>query len=1169
MTYAIHSKKLKSAAGDVYLAGIAITAMEEGESMSTWSRLENPVSLGPDVIIDADAIASPLTPPPPADSPISRRRPTSPPPQQGSNDYPNDVHSKGRALLGCLPPKIIERILYIVDANSFASLALLNSEWWRVSNLPELYRYHLHSCINAGLVNNGNVQYPWESEDLWTLKRRFAREARRNLFDSFLRPQKTLVNLISASTSSSSAFPQGEAFRFTFSANGRQLLALSSSRICVIDLSTEPISVSYELKTLRRPVAATILDNASLLAVVSSKHQANIYRLLNDNVKLIQSITLDNVPRTISLSPEGTVLAIAYDGGIEVHALGERALATDRRAVRCFDIDMLSFSGDGLMLVGSSNNPLEARMVSISPPLYVDPDSELPSPELQSRMWTTQMLSPHITIGYNNTALIPSKVAGESATWVVGYDTQLQVFRLGQIDDPRAGFTYFVGPGGDGQVKEPGPSFVPTASCNGELLVLGFQGSGIWLYGIPDVSDRPSTSNVTVERDWGYHQARTNSQRLNKVIAPPSHLVHGRSLPSMDDIAITKWVDSAKQGTPGKQGFQRLVAAAPGGVSPLFGGMGSDHLPVDGGRIVIYDFARSPTDGKTVNVTIEVGEAKPIPLPERDSTLDVEVELERRRTQVNRRGGLGQNRNAVIERSATLARHRASIGSTHVEPTTPTRVHRNSISQPSSPTDPNLVADFQTVDSTYSNTQPRSQDILSRAATAAAANRGRHRYQNARYPQSVASTNRRLLIPHESDADNWVPPPPPYTPNADGPLPEHIQRTLLPSMTEPLPQGNNMNHRQQLRRTQTSRLESMTHSAMQRTRSTMERISAPKPRPRRSPASGDDNPFRENIFLPEPPNDRAVVPEGVPQMVSPSLDWPAPRPARRLDNYPSAPPGLIEDSSAGFSHFSVLPQRLSINTQVPTTSPESTPSGFAHVTSAENSSGRPSALSGSALQERLERPTPPTPIDSSQSNAMPARSTDRNGPTHHLVHGPHALPSPSTSEPHIVMRQVNNATAAPQNFIAGRIDSREPNANIFRPEQSESSRPSHSGSGNRRNSPPRAGRSNSSPTITKPQAISTPHLQSNELRRMETIYSIRPNHQVHRSRPRSQDMPRRKPVAGGTFFDRHTGRIISGSQSDAGVGQLARTEDMRERVTEWSQANAEKKKKRDSRCSIM
>src|SRR5271168_1988137 len=141
------------------------------------------------------------------------------------------------------------RILWAVDADTFASAVLLNRQWNSASQKIELYAHHLSRCPSFALTNNV-ITGPFRRNDLFRLKTKFAAEVRRNLFAAYLRPRETVVNIISISASSSTAFPGGEAFRFAFSPNGQALLALSSSRIFVIDVTADPIVVRRELKTL-------------------------------------------------------------------------------------------------------------------------------------------------------------------------------------------------------------------------------------------------------------------------------------------------------------------------------------------------------------------------------------------------------------------------------------------------------------------------------------------------------------------------------------------------------------------------------------------------------------------------------------------------------------------------------------------------------------------------------------------------------------------------------------------------------------------------------------------------------------------------------------------------------------------------------------------------------
>lgn len=163
--------------------------------------------------------------------------------------------------------------------------------------------------------------------------------------------------------SSSTAFPQGEAFRFAFSPNAQMILCISSSRIVVLDVTSDSAAVKHELKIWRRPLNATILDDGSLLAVVSSDHQINIYSLTNEEASLIQDLKLTEVPRALALSPSGGVLAVAYSDKIEMYAIREGALTTERRAVRCDGVDAISFSSDGVMLIGSSSQSASSSQI--------------------------------------------------------------------------------------------------------------------------------------------------------------------------------------------------------------------------------------------------------------------------------------------------------------------------------------------------------------------------------------------------------------------------------------------------------------------------------------------------------------------------------------------------------------------------------------------------------------------------------------------------------------------------------------------------------------------------------------------------------------------------------------------------------------------------------------
>ncbi|KAL4875961.1 hypothetical protein BJY04DRAFT_232088 [Aspergillus karnatakaensis] len=671
---------------------------------------------------------------------------------------------------GRLPRTVIEHILYVADACTFASLSLLNRKWRRASDSPLLYRHHLSQCPSFALCQKVTGEEPPHNNDLTLLKRQFFTEIKRNGFEVFFRPHQTLIKLISTSMSSSTAFPHGEAFRFTFSQNGQLILCISSSRIVVLDVASSPAAVKYELKTWRRPLHATILDDGSLLAVVSSSHQVNIYSLSRTEAKLIQNLKLNDVPRALALSPTGGVLAIAYNDMIEVYAIGEGALATERRAVRCAGVDSLSFSSDGVILLGSSDNHHTGNLVTITVPLYGEQDADFSIKDVQIQMWTTQILFPDVVHNYSYACLLPGHTEGEGS-WILGFDNQLGVFRAIGVSKSSSGTTYFVSPMSDDLAEDNAPMMLASSDCEGELIALGFKNSGIWVYGLPDrldiapvsqsngeLQNRPLTaqSQSTILTD-----SQTNFTRLQRAVTRPKVLIKGHKVTDIPGITAAQWV----RHNHSTYEQQRLAAVAPGGVDHTV--FGEEDVPLDGGRVLLLDFARSATNGGMTELVIEIGEAEPVLLREPNSSLDTEVELERRRTRIHRGNSAGLPGRGVRESyPAASSQNRG-------------RPRRNSSYMSASSSD---VADGEIPaipDGPYDNTQPRSQDTLRRAATAAATNR-RRVVQEPRRANQGPPVPPLFQIPHESDADNWVPPPPPYSRDPDAPLPDYLRRTLLP-----------------------------------------------------------------------------------------------------------------------------------------------------------------------------------------------------------------------------------------------------------------------------------------------------------------------------------------------------------------------------------------------------
>ncbi|KAI1491923.1 hypothetical protein F5X96DRAFT_442920 [Biscogniauxia mediterranea] len=701
-----------------------------------------------------------------------------------------------------LPDEIIQQILQLTDPNSFASLVLLNSRWRRISQQPHLYAFHLSRCDSYAASHHAAAPPSATDDDLPRLRRLFAREVKRNLFEAYLRPRRTTIKLISNSISSSSA-PGGEGMQFSPSPCGHHVLAYNSSRIYVIDVRGPELAVERELKILRRPASACILDDASLLAVLSTDMQVDVYDLGQVPPRRKQSLILDNAPRAIALSPCGRVLAAAYEGGIEVSSINPGALPTDRRSVKCDGVDSLAFSLDGTQLLGTTTTSYTPNTVILTAPYY-DPGSQMAEDNMSS-LWTTSILFPNTSRDCSHAVLL-QEASSVEATWTFTYDRSFETFRAVRIDDLRNGTTYFTGP--VPTAASPGPLLpctLPSASYQGELVSAGFEGKDVWLYGIPeDLEALPENNNTGPDSAASPSLHRRSSglsvrspariQETNGCRVPQWQIlcdkfrntfVSGRKVTELCGVSNVKWVSGF--GNTSLQ--ERLIIAARGVLppKPISEEDGIDF--VDGGRMTILDFDYSPSNGRDEDITIEVGTMQPEVLEEEHRDIDTEVAIVRRRTVAQRRGNRG---GGGVMRAATsanrqveaLLRPQTSHGQDSDDPLVPRPMMtaRNHAPTPASDEleDASLEEAQEALDAPYAHASPRSGTTLRRAATAAAVNRQRNPPPPVAGPVEYRRANGRAEHPHESDADNWVPPPPPYSKEDPGvDLPAFLRHSAI------------------------------------------------------------------------------------------------------------------------------------------------------------------------------------------------------------------------------------------------------------------------------------------------------------------------------------------------------------------------------------------------------
>ncbi|MCJ1389924.1 hypothetical protein MMC18_002781 [Xylographa bjoerkii] len=888
-----------------------------------------------------------------------------------------------------LPAEVIEQILYLVDPETFASLVLVSRTWRSASQTPQLYAYHVSRCPSFS-ASNSVISGPFTDESLTRLQKQFVQEIKRNLFEAYLHPKQTTINFISTTTSSAGAFPGGEAFDFTFSPKGRWCLALSSSRIFLINVSSPNISVQRELKVVRRPLSAAILDNGKRLAVLSTNHKVNIYDISEQPPKFIRSLMLDNPPHTITLSPKGEVLAAAYDGGVEVHSLAENALATDQRAVKCDRVDALAFSSDGTMLLGTTQTSKSPNTVILSAPYFTDADQDIPHTDLISHMWTSQILFPNSSRDCSHATLLPHQPDGD-ASWTLTYDRVFESFRAVRTEDLRNGTTYFTGPKAEKKQRERSksrlvPCTLPSISDHGELVAAGFLGNEVWMYGIPENLDITASSNMEDNSQGALSAGPSTPTTAN---APATILVQSQNQETSETERLPRWqvlVDKYRNvfakgrrvaQVPGVSGLcwvahddegkgprylsERLVVAAPGGVSGPSDLEQEELASVDGGRLVVLDFDRTAQDGKSEEVTIEVGDIKPEMLQEENMDMATEIALVRRRTVAQRRD--------VMPRTSVFDALRSLPGGGEV-PAVPPLPESSSVGfgldstateaesgdnrdvSPGSPAEGvSLEEAADALDGPYSHTHPRSRNTLYRSATAVAANRRRN---TTRIPESGRVEYRRMdgtELPHESDADNWVPPPPPYTPDADAPFPEHLRVALTSAAQSSRPRPQ---------RSQTTRESSfVTSAARRRSSADIDQMpalgnTAAWDFANRSPLAS----YRTPTNIISPISSRTLSDDSSPydQPSSTVLSPSSPR-RRPVSSYEYRSPnhrGRFDYRSP--PSISTIPEPMSFHQRRATelaslpVSPTNYPPALPSLT-----------LSGSNLQQRLDYPLPPAP----------------------------------------------------------------------------------------------------------------------------------------------------------------------------------------------------------------
>lgn len=561
----------------------------------------------------------------------------------------------------------------------------------------------------------------------------------------YAHPALTVLELVS-NTASSSALP--DQFDFNVSRKGNFVAVYSSSNIWLVKTTQLPRLWARTLQVKRKPVAIDVTEDGFLLAVLSRPSQVDLYEIHGEQdrqIKKRRTISLVHEAETVAISPDSLIIITGNKFGIEVVAIGPEAPETARRTLTGQPGDILQFSDDGrtLLITSYARKSLSSSLY-VLPGLFDGPLNEegVPVPEAPDTLWTGSMLFPETAKIARQATLLPDADTGhvselfafnsQEDTWGV-YDIATQRFTQRKMflpDQQRWTRSEFV------------DDAMPAVSPSADLAAVSLRMRGttsIWIYQVPE---------------WDFQSTtKSDLSPIQPCFCIPI-LSDGPN--TYQEICALRWVTISSK-------VQRLIAV--GNSSTVRTDEVSGGPSGSKGVVIVLDFDKSkPAGSPTPRPTKTEYDLDPLcpgeMLPEGSIDFEREVELVRTRTLAQRRAQDGNGN----------ARRNSRIGSTPIRArTSANRERPSSIRRPTDEDELTLEEAQAAFEMPYDNQQPRSQMSLARAATVAAVSPANRRHLRALpfRPLEYRRADGMREMPHESDADNWVPPPPAYTATAE------------------------------------------------------------------------------------------------------------------------------------------------------------------------------------------------------------------------------------------------------------------------------------------------------------------------------------------------------------------------------------------------------------------
>jgi hypothetical protein len=612
-------------------------------------------------------------------------------------------------------------------------------------------------------------------------------------------------------SATSSAFP--ESFGLTISSKGRWIVAYSSAALYILLAEELPVfrNICRAFRLRRKPLAVAITD-VGKFAVLTSSYKIDVYECgdgsgqsLHSINRKIQTVLLDHEAWTIALSSDGDMVAAASDQGIEMIGLGMGS-GLDRRQINCGSVETVVFSNDGKSLLATA----PARKSRVSTFLTISAsfedaflEDEVVEEQPIGTQWISQLLFPE-KLSARQASFLPDP-SNSQISELIGFNPQSEQFGIfdtttNMFNGKMLGIPDDVTWTRSQRFEDALPAVSSTGSHIATAVRLK-ENSEIWTYEMSSEwrEEESSSSSIT-------QSASSSSLAPKHRLLLPSRHDNGPS----DNLICLRWMQL--NDVPD----ERLVAlintvnvSVPEDVVPTV-------APGASGKVMVFDFKQYSPDEVRLGlhkVAINLDEfSLGENLADEEVAIEREVDIVRRRTQVQRNQQRGQPRQPdtgspinqpdnQIRRSLTSTTRQSPLNGTADQDLHSNRPRRrrsfSSVSDVSEDTE--LGETGIAVDEPYSHSAPRSQFTLNRAATVAQNSpAGRmHLRSIPTRPIQFRRADGMREIPHESDADDWVPPPPPYSERPDQPGPNAISLPVPEAVRAAVLQGTHLLQQQQ------------------------------------------------------------------------------------------------------------------------------------------------------------------------------------------------------------------------------------------------------------------------------------------------------------------------------------------------------------------------------------